>query len=222
MQVLSAEDGGRDMAKQERALRTRERVLTAAAEVFAAQGYSRATLSAVADRIGMTKGALYGHFPSKKSLAGALIDESRGVWTSLRTEHDTPGADAGGVLEGVVMGFADRLRTDVRMRASVRLASDCPVLARAVADVLQEVEDSLAKLVRRAQHEGGFPPYSPRLVACLLMTVAYGLLHSPAGAGPVEDEEQEEEPLWRLLFTALSRSEPPGSAQADDRSVSAP
>ena len=68
---------GTDMTQQERARRTRERVLTAAAEVFASQGYSRATLSSVADRIGMTKGALYGHFSSKRSLAGALIDESR-------------------------------------------------------------------------------------------------------------------------------------------------
>ena len=51
------------MAKQERARRTREKVLTAAAEVFAVQGYDSTTLNTVAERIAMTKGALYGHFP---------------------------------------------------------------------------------------------------------------------------------------------------------------
>ncbi|MFJ7149054.1 TetR family transcriptional regulator [Streptomyces sp. NPDC100445] len=209
------------MAKQERARRTRERVLTAAAEVFAAQGYSRATLDAVAERIGMTKGALYGHFPSKRSLAGALIDESQQTWTRLRTEYDTPGADAGGVLQGVVVGFAGRLESDVRLRAAVRLASDCPVLARAVSDVLVEVCNALTELVRRAQRDGGLPAYSPRLVAQLLMVVMYGLLHAPAGCAE-DGGASGGETLWRLLFTALSGTAGAGPAHEDEGAVPGP
>ncbi|MEU0271431.1 TetR/AcrR family transcriptional regulator [Streptomyces sp. NPDC006307] len=200
------------MAKQERARRTREKVLTAAAEVFASEGYSRATLGAVAERIGMTKGALYGHFPSKKSLAGALIAESRHAWTSLRAECDTSGADAGCVLEGVVTGFSGRLQSDVRLRATVRLAADCPVLARALSDVLVEVHDVLMDLVRRAQRDSGFPAHSPRLVARLLVIVMYGLLHAPAGSAGDEGAPGGE-PLWRLLFAALSGVEGQGSVR---------
>ncbi|MEU9653860.1 TetR/AcrR family transcriptional regulator [Streptomyces sp. NPDC048110] len=209
------------MAVQERARRTREKVLTAAAEVFAAQGYDRATLTAVAERIGMTKGALYGHFPSKRSLAGALIDDSRQAWTSLRTEHDAPGADAGGVLEGVVMGFAGRLQTDVRLRATVRLAADCPSLARALCDVLVEVRGALTELVRRAQRDSGFPAYPPRLVAHLLMIVMYGLLQAPAGCAG-DHGTPGGEPLWRLLFTALSGVEVPSAVHGEGGVVSDP
>ncbi|WP_225096901.1 TetR/AcrR family transcriptional regulator [Streptomyces sp. CoH27] len=209
------------MAKQDRARLTRERVLTAAAEVFAAQGYSRATLSAVAERIGMTKGALYGHFPSKKSLAGALIDESRRTWVSLRTEYDIPSTDAGGVLEGVVAGLAGRLQSDVRLRAAVRLASDCPVLARALGDVLAEVHNALAELVRRAQRDGGFPAHSPRLVASLLLIVMCGLLHAPAGCAE-ERGGPGAERLWRLLFAVLSGADGPGRASGDDGALSGP
>ncbi|MER6301267.1 TetR/AcrR family transcriptional regulator [Kitasatospora sp. NPDC001539] len=212
---------GTNMAKQERALRTREKVLTAAAEVFASQGYSSATLNAVADRIGMTKGALYGHFPSKKSLAGALIAESRQTWTSLRAEYDAPGADARRVLEGVVVGFADRLRSDVRLRAALRLAADCPHLARALSGVLADMRSTLTDLVRRAQRDCGFPGHSPRLVAELLMIVMYGLLSAPAGFAESVGAPGGE-PLWRLLFSALSAGGRPDSAAGGNGAVSGP
>ncbi|MCX5401504.1 TetR/AcrR family transcriptional regulator [Streptomyces sp. NBC_00102] len=207
------------MAIQERARRTREKVLTAAAEEFAALGYSRATLGAVAERTGMTKGALYGHFSSKKLLAGALIDEARQVWAHLRAEHDTPGVDGRSVLESVVIGFARRLQSDVRLRAAVRLASECPAFGCAFADVLADVQNALMALVRRAQRDSEFPAYSPRLVAHLLMTVIYGLLHAPAQSGerggmPVV------EPLWRLLFTALSADQVSVAGLGEDDAVS--
>ncbi|RSN54709.1 hypothetical protein DMH12_16450 [Streptomyces sp. WAC 04229] len=207
------------MATQKRARRTREKVLTAAAEVFAAQGYSRATLNAVADRIGMTKGALYGHFPSKKSLAGALIDESRQTWAGLRIEYDVPQADAGRVLESVVVEFAGRLQSDVRLRATVRLASDCPVLARALTEVLAEVQGALTDLIRRAQRDSGLPGYPPGLVAQLLMIVMYGLLHASAGYGDA-DGTPDGEPLWRLLFAALSAGSVPGTLSGEGGIVS--
>ncbi|MER5887818.1 TetR/AcrR family transcriptional regulator [Streptomyces sp. NPDC001941] len=208
------------MAQQERARRTRQKVLTAAAEVFAAEGYNRATLGAVAERIGMTKGALYGHFPSKRSLAGALISESRHAWTGLCAEYDAPGAGAGAVLEGVVVDFAGRLQSDVRLQAMVRLASDCPNLERALSDVLVEVQGVLVELIRRAQREGGFPAHSPRLVAELLMAVMYGLLYRPVG--PREEEGPRGEPLWRLLFTALSAAERPEYEGGGNSAVSGP
>ncbi|MFD5467447.1 TetR family transcriptional regulator [Kitasatospora sp. NPDC127059] len=193
------------MAKQERARRTREKVLTAAAEIFAAQGYESTTLNTVADRIGMTKGALYGHFPSKGSLARALIDESRTVWTSVHAEYDTPGADAAEVLRGVVVGFADRLRSDVRLRAALRLAADCPNLAQAPADVLAEMHVALTDLVRRAQRDSGFPDHCPPLVAELLLIVLRGLLNTRTECDG-GTRAPGGEPLWRLLFTALSGS----------------
>ncbi|MFH9348539.1 TetR family transcriptional regulator [Kitasatospora sp. NPDC017646] len=210
------------MAKQERARRTREKVLTAAAEVFAAQGYDSTTLNTVAERIGMTKGALYGHFPSKRSLARALIDESRHTWTSLRAAYDTPGADAADVLEGVVVGFADRLRSDVRLRAALRLAVDHPDLAPAPCDVLAEMHGALTDLVRRAQRDSGFPDHCPQLVAELLLTVIRGLLTTAERTGPSNTDHTHtadahtaapgEGPLWRLLFTALSGSPAPAPA----------
>ncbi|MGW2376637.1 MULTISPECIES: TetR/AcrR family transcriptional regulator [Kitasatospora] len=200
------------MAKQERARRTREKVLTAAAEAFAAQGYDSTTLNTVAERIGMTKGALYAHFPSKRSLAGALIEESRHAWTNLRAVHDTPGAAPADVLEGVVVGFADRLRSDVRLRAALRLAVHHPDLAPARSDVLTEMHGALTNLVRRAQRDNGFPDHCPPLVAELLLIVIRGLLTTAERPDHTGTGAPGGEPLWRLLFTALSGSTAPSPA----------
>lgn len=61
------------MARQERAIRTRQAILVAAAEVFDEVGYEAATISDVLRRSGVTKGALYFHFPSKQALAQEVL-----------------------------------------------------------------------------------------------------------------------------------------------------
>jgi AcrR family transcriptional regulator len=55
--------------------RTRARLIEAAAELFAEQGFHGATLADVAGRAGMTTGAIYGNFKSKEELFLAMLDE---------------------------------------------------------------------------------------------------------------------------------------------------
>jgi AcrR family transcriptional regulator len=68
------------VVQQERAVRTRQAILTAAAEVFDELGYEAATISEVLKRAGLTKGALYFHFASKEELAqGVLLEQVRAL-----------------------------------------------------------------------------------------------------------------------------------------------
>jgi AcrR family transcriptional regulator len=59
----------------ERRAQTRARLLAAARGVFAERGYNGASLDAVSEHAGCTKGALYHHFGSKEGLLLALLDE---------------------------------------------------------------------------------------------------------------------------------------------------
>ncbi|CAL9549384.1 A-factor receptor protein [Actinosynnema sp. ALI-1.44] len=63
---------------------TRDGLLAAAAEAFDRDGYVRATIDDVCDRAGVTKGALYGHFSSKKALALAVLDRQAREWARVR------------------------------------------------------------------------------------------------------------------------------------------
>ncbi|ROR92388.1 TetR/AcrR family transcriptional regulator [Nocardioides aurantiacus] len=54
----------------------RAQLLTAAREVFVAQGYHAAAMDDIAERAGVSKPVLYQHFPGKLDLYLALLDES--------------------------------------------------------------------------------------------------------------------------------------------------
>jgi AcrR family transcriptional regulator len=55
--------------------RNRRLLLDAALDVFRAMGYSRASLDAIADRAGFSKGAVYSHFQGKADLFLSLLED---------------------------------------------------------------------------------------------------------------------------------------------------
>jgi AcrR family transcriptional regulator len=61
------------LSREESRQRTRERLLDAAAEVFNRLGYHAASLEAVAEAAGFTKGAVYSNFATKGELFEALL-----------------------------------------------------------------------------------------------------------------------------------------------------
>ena len=63
----------------EQAQQTRENILRGALDVFSEKGFSRSTLSDIAKRIGMTRGAVYWHFKDKQELLVELI-EAMHLW----------------------------------------------------------------------------------------------------------------------------------------------
>jgi AcrR family transcriptional regulator len=62
------------MSRKEAQERTRERVVAAAAKVFARRGYHRATVEEIASEAGFTIGALYSNFAGKEELFLAIAD----------------------------------------------------------------------------------------------------------------------------------------------------
>jgi AcrR family transcriptional regulator len=53
---------------------TRQRALDVALELFAAQGYEKTSLREIAERLDVTKAALYYHFASKEALLTGIVD----------------------------------------------------------------------------------------------------------------------------------------------------
>jgi AcrR family transcriptional regulator len=60
------------MAKQERAVRTRNALIESAAQLFDQEGFEVVTLAAISARAGVSNGALHFHFASKAALADAV------------------------------------------------------------------------------------------------------------------------------------------------------
>jgi AcrR family transcriptional regulator len=64
----------------------RAQLLTAALEVFVAQGYHAAAMDDIAERAGVSKPVLYQHFPGKLELYLALLDQSCDTIVSAAAE----------------------------------------------------------------------------------------------------------------------------------------
>jgi len=66
--------------KEVQARETHKKILMAATELFARQGYHKTTITDIAQAVNLTSGAVFHHFPSKESLLEAVVDWlSRGI-----------------------------------------------------------------------------------------------------------------------------------------------
>ncbi len=86
-------------------METRERILEKAREAFATRGYAATPLEALAEELGLTKGAIYHYFPSKGALLTALLEESL-----RRAEAALTGE---GSLEERLLAYAESYRQGI-------------------------------------------------------------------------------------------------------------
>src|SRR4030081_778705 len=76
---------------------TRQRIVDAAVDLFARQGYARTTVGQIEAAAGLTAraGGFYKHFPSKEAvLEGALEQETEGVDAVVAGLQDSPLGDS--------------------------------------------------------------------------------------------------------------------------------
>lgn len=129
----------------------RVQLLGAAREVFVAQGYHAAAMDEIAERAGVSKPVLYQHFPGKRELYIALIEQHTAellaaVRRALASTQDNKlrvaatiqaffeFIDADG--EAFRLVFESDLTNDDEVRTLVDKASN--TVAQAIADVIRE------------------------------------------------------------------------------------
>lgn len=69
---------------------TKQNILLTALRLFAKDGYEAVSVSAIAGELGMTKGALYKHYKSKRDIFDSIIDRMRYRDTERAEEYDVP------------------------------------------------------------------------------------------------------------------------------------
>ncbi|BCN44052.1 ScbR family autoregulator-binding transcription factor [Prescottella equi] len=109
------------MARQARAVATRQQIITGAARMFEQSGFEGASLGDIVDGSGTTKGALYFHFRSKDELARVVIEEQhRTSIESVRAVTET-GASPLRQLVMLCHEMARQIIHDPVVRAGMRL-----------------------------------------------------------------------------------------------------
>jgi TetR/AcrR family transcriptional regulator, fatty acid metabolism regulator protein len=165
--MKSREERRRSPRRDEAKADTRRRVLAAALEVFAREGYHAARMDAIAEAAGASKGALYFHFPGKLELFSALVDEFA---SELAADvAATIAAHRGGVAR-VEAAVTAALAVFGRRQALARIVLiEASSLGPAYAQKRREVLGRFAALVRHhldeAIAEGSIPPVDTRVAA---------------------------------------------------------
>jgi AcrR family transcriptional regulator len=107
---------------------TRRRIQEVALELFTEQGYEATSLREIAERLGVTKAALYYHFKTKEEIIGSLIDDRLTLLRELvdwaQAQPRTPelrrevvrryAAQLENVKHSNIMRFAERNQTALR------------------------------------------------------------------------------------------------------------
>lgn len=180
---------------------TRDRLIAAAAAVFAEKGYDRAGVAEIAKRAGFTTGAIYGRFRGKADLLLAAIDEtSDDEFEELFAEHRFEGKAV-----DILATVGSHLVTDefdagqaLILEAFVAAHRE-PSLARTLRKVIDERVDHLTELIDQAKATGSIDPALDTLsVARFCHAVALGFLLLNA-----LDMERPESDPWDVLINRL-------------------
>jgi AcrR family transcriptional regulator len=127
----------------------RSRFLDTAADLFQNQGYCATGMQAIFEHAGVTAGAFYHHFQSKKELGLAVIEER--VASEVEALWITPVREAKTTLDGVIVAFKT-IAAQLEQRRAVR---GCPLnnltLELAFAD--SDFQAGLARVFERWQRE---------------------------------------------------------------------
>jgi AcrR family transcriptional regulator len=169
--------------------RNRQRILTAAAEVFAERGLG-ASLDDVAARAGVGVGTVYRRFPDKDALIDALFGEKIGRIEQLARE----GLDNEDPWEA----FAGFMRGVCRLQAEDRGLKEALLMRDRGTERLHQARDTIApvaaKLLERAQEAGE--------VRADLGMYDVPLMHFAVGF--VAEKTRDESPqYWERVMTLL-------------------
>lgn len=205
------------MPRQDRAERTRNLILDAAAEAFDARGFAGASLSDILARAGVTKGALYFHFASKEELAKALVDEQ---W---RTELPSPD-DVTNPMQSVIdmcHAYGRDMCTNIRVRASCRLMTESN-FEGLFPQACARWTDQIRRFLESARDAGDLrQEWDPAVVASYVCSAVLGIETMSSVLANRDDMRDRITDMWKISLPGLvparrlSRFRPSGTVEWD-------
>lgn len=185
--------------KQERAVKTREAILYAAAEVFDEYGYSGASISKIMDRAQVTQGGMYFHFKSKLGLAQAVLAHQQKF---VDIPHGMPGLQR---LIDLNFFLAHELQTNVLFRASVRLAVEQGDFGLRDATAYEEWVAQFHDMLCGARDQGELlPDVDEREVANVLVGAYSGIQVFSNVASGRADLQERIAAMWRVMLPGIA------------------
>lgn len=196
------------MPQQARGLETRRTIVRAAAESFVKHGFSGSSLADIATQAGVTKGALYFHFPSKDALAMAMIsaqEEANAELTANLASYEGNHLD---LLVAMTEQMGQRLIEDPTVRAAMRLAVERGEAKDSAISGTYETWEGLVREIAKKGAERGeiMESVDPGQLARFLVAAFTGVQTVSLVSSGLEDLNERLSDMWSLLRPGLEVS----------------
>ncbi len=164
---------------QQRSEETRTRILAAATQAFAREGYDATGVAEICDAAGVSKGAFYHHFPTKQAVFLTLLED---YLTEVDRNLEAAMVDSSSVAQGFLQ-MVEQVGGVFRT-AGERLpmflefwtqASRDPLIREVVIAPYKRYQDYFAGLIRRGIEDGSLRQTDPDMAARALVSLAVGL-----------------------------------------------
>lgn len=90
---------------------TKERILGVALELFAQSGYLGTSMSDIANRLGITKGALYKHYTGKQEILDSIVERMNQMDYDRAEAYEMPETQPDGSAEAYLHTPIEKIRT---------------------------------------------------------------------------------------------------------------
>ncbi|MEV5887146.1 ScbR family autoregulator-binding transcription factor [Streptomyces sp. NPDC052020] len=191
------------MVQQERAERTRQSLMRAAAEAFAEDGFVSTTLSTISKRAGVSNGALHFHFANKHVLAQAVraaaVDTLRRITQDAEQRQDS----ALQQLIDASHGLLGSLERDVVVRAGFELTGTAPRREQP-ADLYREWQHWTGRVLHTAQQQGELADDVPPAQAAAAVVAATVGLEALGAKDPAWVSRRTLGQYWELMLPRLA------------------
>jgi AcrR family transcriptional regulator len=192
------------MPLQERARATKASIVEGAAAVFEEIGYGNASLSSVAERAGVTKGALYFHFKSKEDLALAVIEAQHAMATHEGGRIAGLGRSALSTIILTCASFGRLLVQEPVVRAGIRLTLEASAFGHSVTAPYEDWIRTMEFLTRQGQSEGEINEALDATAFARYLVASYTGVQMVSGVLTHRADVLERiEDMWSILLPAM-------------------
>lgn len=198
------------MKQQDRATQTKESILKAAENLFAAQGYEATSVSLISDAAGVSKGAFYHHYKTKQSVFLELMQrwlkglDEQLVLIGESTDDVKDGLLSMGEIIGQVLDVGGP-RLPIFLEFLSRAIRD-PAVWDATVEPFQRYRDFFAVQIQKGIDEESLREISPHYAARVIIALAVGMLvQGLLDPGGEDWRDVTQEALQLLLHGIIAR-----------------
>ncbi|MGB3411797.1 MAG: TetR/AcrR family transcriptional regulator [Microthrixaceae bacterium] len=168
--------------QQQRSLDSTRRLLDAATELIAENGFAEATFAAISERAGFSRGIVSTRFGSKEGLLWALVERSTEPWMPLVTARDATGTGLDRIIV-LVRAIGEHARHDpqalrVLQRVIIEAAESSPGLQARMEHAVEVIREYARSLFDQGIRDGSVrstvnAPVAADLLVVTLRGISY-------------------------------------------------